>query len=82
MSDSEKECTVSISRPAGENSNNKEEDTENNETKDESLASSPVTLSQGEKPEITSPCSVKLHAQITTDPLEILRKLEVIKEIK
>lgn len=68
MSDSEKECIISIRQMSDKK--------EIEETDDLNL--SPDTLTQ-EKSEILSVCSV--HSQIS-NPLEIMRKLEIVKEIK
>ena len=68
MSDSEKECIITIRQMSDKK--------EIEETDDLNL--SPDTLTQ-EKSEILSVCSV--HSQIS-NPLEIMRKLELVKEIK
>jgi hypothetical protein len=72
MSDSEKECTISIRQTPDRD----EGINETNETKESYL--SQVTLSQ-EKAEIPLTCSVQSQF---SNSLEILRKLEIVKEIK
>lgn len=80
MSDTEKECIISIKpTTAATKIESKEDDSEttNNNNNNNDTSTSPANMSIEDKSDNTSPTTSYM-----SNPFEILRKLEVVKEIK